>query len=94
MEKKKKRVEVVLTDADIDIIEFIESKSMQNATLFKVAMRAYMKQQDEERFDVRVKRLLNEVLSEGNFKQATTVDKVANKNRLKGFGAKKVKTEE
>lgn len=88
MEKKKKRVEVVLTDADIDIIEFIEKSTMQNATQFKVAMRAYMQRQEEERFDVRVKRLLTEVLAErGEVVSAPT--KVESKTRV-GFGAKKV----
>lgn len=88
MEKKKKRVEVVLTDADIDIIEFIESNSMQNATIFKVAMRAYIQRQEEERFDVRVKRLLTEVLADRG-EVVSAPKKVESKTRV-GFGAKKV----
>lgn len=90
MEKKKtkKRVEVVLTDADIDIIEFLGKSTMQNATQFKVAMRAYMKQQEEERFDVRVKRLLTEVLAERG-EAVSSPKKVESRTRV-GFGAKKV----
>lgn len=80
------RTEIVLTDADSDIIEFIEKNDMQRATLFKVAMRAYMKRQEEEQFDERVKRLLNEVLANrGELKNVQTVE---SKSRL-GFGAKK-----
>ena len=85
---KKIRVEVVLTEADIDIIEFIESNTTPRATQFKIAMRAFMKQQEEERFDVRVKRLLNEVMAERGdapFKS----EKVESKSRV-AFGAKRV----
>lgn len=88
MEKKKKRVEVVLTEADIDIIEFIEKSTMQNATQFKVAMRAYMQRQEEERFDVRVKRLLDEVLSERG-EVVSSPKKVESKSRV-GFVSKRV----
>jgi len=85
--KDKLRVEIVLTEADADIIEFIEKNDMPRATLFKVAMRSYIQRQDEERFDERVKRLLNEVLAERG--EVRTVQKVESKKRL-GFGAKKV----
>lgn len=81
------RTEIVLTDADADIIEFIEKHDMPRATLFKVAMRSYMKRQEEERFDERVKRLLNDVLAERG--EVRTVQTVESKKRL-GFGAKKV----
>lgn len=83
---KKQRVEVVLTEADADIIEFIGKSTMPRATQFKVAMRAYMKQQEEERFDVRVKRLLDEVLVDRG--EVRTVEKAESRSRL-GFGAKK-----
>ena len=84
---RKLRTEIVLTDADSDIIEFIEKSDMQRATLFKLAMRWYMQHQQEERFDERVKRLLNEVLAErGEVKPVQTVE---SKKRL-GFGAKRV----
>ncbi len=85
---KKMRVEVVLTEADIDIIEFIESNTTPRATQFKVAMRAYIQRQEEERFDVRVKRLLNEVMAERG-EVVSTPKKVESKTRV-GFGAKKV----
>lgn len=88
MEKRKKRVEVVLTEADIDIIEFMEKSTMQNATQFKVAMRAYMQRQEEERFDERVKRLLAEVLADRG-EVVSSPKKVESKTRV-GFGAKKV----
>ena len=88
MEKRKKRVEVVLTEADIDIIEFMEKSTMQNATQFKVAMRAYMQRQEEERFDERVKRLIAELLvDQGGV--VTSPKKVESKSRV-GFGAKKI----
>lgn len=80
------RTEIVLTDADADIIEFIEKQDMQRATLFKVAIRHYMKHQEEERFDERVERLLNKVLSERG--EVRAVQTVESKNRV-GFGAKK-----
>ena len=85
---KKKRVEVVLTEADVDILEFMEKSTMPLATQFKVAMRAYMKQQDEERFDVRVKRLLDEVLADRGEAGVKSVEKAETRSRL-GFGAKK-----
>ena len=88
MEKRKKRVEVVLTEADIDIIEFMEKSTMQNATQFKVAMRAYMQRQEEERFDERVKRLLAEVLADRG-EVVSSPKKVESKSRV-GFGAKKI----
>lgn len=85
---KKLRVEIVLTDADADIIEFIEKSTMPRATQFKVAMRAHMKRQEEERFDVRVKRLLTEVLADRG-EVVSSPKKVESKSRV-GFGAKKV----
>lgn len=85
---KKQRIEVVLTEADADIIEFIEKSTMPRATQFKVAMRAFMKQQEEERFDVRVKRLLDEVLAERGEAGVKSVEKAESRSRL-GFGAKK-----
>ena len=88
MEKKKTRVEVVLTDADIDIIEFIEKSTMPRATQFKVAMRAYIQRQEEERFDERVKRLLTEVLADRG-EVVSSPKKVESKSRV-GFGAKKI----
>lgn len=84
---KKVRVEVVLSEADIDIIDFIEKSTTPKATQFKIAMRAYMQQQEEERFDVRVKRLLTEVLAErGETISNTTI--VESKSRV-GFGSKR-----
>lgn len=88
MSKVKIRCEVVLTDADVDIIEAIEASGLQRATFFKVAARAYLQHKDEERFDVRVKRLLTEVLADRG-EVVSSPKKIESKTRV-GFGAKKV----
>jgi len=83
----KLRIEVLLTDADEDIIEFIKSNNTPRSAQFKNAMRSYMKRQKEEQFDERVKRLLNDVLAERG-EVSGKVEKITSKKRL-GFGAKK-----
>lgn len=84
----KLRIEIVLTDADADLIEYITSKDIPRATQFKNAMREKIARREEEQFDERVKRLLGEVLAERG-EVAPSIAKVESKKRL-GFGAKKV----
>lgn len=88
MTEKKLRVEVVLTEADADIIEFIQASNVPRATQFKLAMREKMQRRDEEKFDERVKRLLDEVIADRGA-SSSPIQKVESKKRL-GFGAKKV----
>lgn len=83
----KLRVEVVLTDADADIIEYLEKHDIPRATQFKNAIREKMQRREEEQFDERVKRLLGEVLAEKGM-SAPQITKVESKKRL-GFGAKR-----
>lgn len=87
----KIRVEVVLTDADVDIIEEMQASGMQRATFFKSAVRANMKRKEEERFDERVKRLLDDVLSNHTY-SGTAMKEVKPKKTL-GFGSKRVVAE-
>lgn len=84
----KLRIEVVLTEADADIIEFIQSSSVPRATQFKLAMREKIQRREEEKFDVRVKRLLDEVLTQRGV-SGTVIDEVSPKKKL-GFGSKRV----
>lgn len=84
----KLRIEVLLTDADEDIIEFVTASKVPRSAQFKNAMRAYMKHQTEEQFDVRVKRLLSEVISERGVAAPVVVSVEPPKKKL-GFGAKK-----
>jgi len=84
----KLRVEVVLTDADADIIEYLSKHDIPRATQFKNAIRERMQRREEEQFDERVKRLLGEVMASQGI-SAPQVAKVESKKRL-GFGAKKV----
>lgn len=83
----KLRVEVVLTDADADIIEYLAKHDIPRATQFKNAIREKMQRREEEQFDERVKRLLGEVLTEKG-RSAPQVTKVDSKKRV-AFGAKK-----
>ena len=84
----KLRIEVLLTDADEDIIEFIKSNNTPRSAQFKNAMRVYMKHQKEEQFDERVKRLLNDVLEERGQSAINKVSEVAPKKKL-GFSAQR-----
>lgn len=84
----KLRIEVLLTDADEDIIEFITSNSTPRSAQFKNAMRSYMKRQTEEQFDLRVKRLLNEVIADRGVNTSIQTTEVAPKKKL-GFGAQR-----
>lgn len=71
---------------DADILADIEQSGMQRATYFKHVAREAMRHREEEQFDERVKRLLNDVLAQrGEIKPVT---KVESKSRL-GFGAKR-----
>lgn len=72
--------------ADTDILEDIERTGMQRATYFKYAARELMKRREEEAVDERVKRLINELLTERG--EIKPVQKVENKTRL-AFGVKK-----
>jgi len=83
----KMRIEVLLTDADEDIIEFITSNNTPRSAQFKNAMRYYMRGKGEEQFDVRVKRLLSEVLAQNGVQNTPQVSE-PKKKALK-FGAKK-----
>ena len=82
----KLRIEVVLTEADADIIEFIQSSNLPRATQFKVAMREKMQRQEEEKFDARVERLLHKVLAERGT-SAPAIEEKPPKSKLK-FKAK------
>lgn len=84
----KLRIEVVLTEADADIIEFIQSSSVPRATQFKLAMREKMQRREEEKFDVRVKRLLDEVLAQRG-DSGPIVQEIKQKPML-GFGGKRM----
>lgn len=84
----KMRIEVVLTEADVDIIEEMQASGMQRATFFKMVARAYMRNKEEERFDIRVKRLLDEVLAQRGV-SGPLVQEVKQKPML-GFGGKRM----
>lgn len=80
----RQRVEVLLTDADEDIIEFIKNNDKTpRSALFKNAMRSYMNRKTEEQFDVRVKRLLSEVIAEKGNGVSFQASEVAPKKKLK-----------
>lgn len=81
------RVEVLLTEADEDIIEFIKESKTPRSAQFKNAMRAYMRGKDEEKVDVRVKRLITELLAEQGVNK-TIVNEVKPKKKLP-FDAKR-----
>lgn len=84
----KLRVEVVLTEADADIIEEMQASGLQRATFFKMAARAYMRHKEEERFDIRVKRLFDESLAQLAV-SSPVVKEVKPKQKL-GFGGKRI----
>ncbi|MCY9546761.1 hypothetical protein [Lysinibacillus xylanilyticus] len=88
----KLRIEVVLTEADADIIEFIQSSSVPRATQFKLAMREKMQRREEEKFDTRVKRLLDEVLAQRGVSNPV-INEVKPSKRL-GFGGKRLYDDE
>ena len=88
----KLRVEVVLTEADVDIIEEMQASGLQRATFFKMAVRAYMRHKEGEQFDVRVKRLLGEVLAQHGVSD-TAIDEVKPKKKI-GFSSKRVYDDE
>lgn len=84
----KLRIEVLLTDADEDIIEFITSNNTPRSAQFKNAMRVYMRNKTEEQFDLRVKRILTEVISEKGVSTQVQPSEVAPRKKL-GFGAQR-----
>lgn len=61
---EKIRTEIILTDADADIIKLIKESGLQRATFFKMAARFYGQHQKDEEVDMRIKRLLREALAE------------------------------
>lgn len=85
----KIRIEVVLTEADVDIIEEMQASGMQRATFFKMAARSYMRNKEEERFDVRVKRLFDESLAQLSISKPV-VKEVKAKPKLGGLGGKRL----
>lgn len=82
------KTEVILKDYEQDMIDFVLESGLPRATLFKKALRDMMNRKKEEDFDERVKRLLNEVISERGT-NPVIVNEVKPKKSL-GFGAKKV----
>lgn len=75
------RVEVLLTEADEDIIEFIKASKTPRSAQFKNAMRSYMHGKAEEQVDVRVKRLIGELLAEQGVNRSV-VSEVKPKKKL------------
>lgn len=84
----KIRIEVVLTEADVDIIEEMQASGMQRATFFKMAARSYMRNKEEEQFDVRVKRLFDESLAQ--LAVSSPVVKEVKPKQTLGFGGKRI----
>lgn len=87
---EKIRTEIVLTDADADIVRLIEESGLQRATFFKMAARFYGQHQKEEEMDVRIKRLLQEAFREFGANPSAQVAETKPKKNLP-FGAKVVK---
>lgn len=85
--EKKLRTDVFLTEADQDIIDFINASNIPRATLFKMAMRAYMNRKEEEKFDERVERILKKVIAQNGAQMPASVDTVKNSKRVL-FGSK------
>lgn len=83
------RIEVVLTEADQDIIDYLEGVKGPRSSHFKTAMRSYMYRSDENILDRRVKRIVNEMLKERGADIQVTPVKVTKAKRKVGFGAKK-----
>lgn len=70
------RVEVVFTEVDADLVEYLEMNDMPRASQIKMALRAQIQRVEEEELDKRIERLLHGVISEisrntpTDFKQA------------------------
>lgn len=87
----KMRVEVVLTEVDADIIEYLEMRDIPKATQIKVSIREEIKRKlsanKDEELDDRIKRLLHDTMLSisndvpGDYKQAWLHEK-AEKERL------------
>lgn len=81
------RVEVVLTEVDADIIEYIELNNKPKSAQFKMAMRTQIQRKHDEQLDERIKRLLYDTMTSisagtpGDYKQAWLQEK-AEKERL------------
>ena len=71
---KNPRIEITITKSDKDIEKFLKESEIANATLFKIAMRAYMQQKEDEKLDERIKRLLEETISKFATTIATPID--------------------
>lgn len=80
--KHKLRTDIFLTEADQDMIDFILDSGIQRATLFKMAMRAYMNRKEEEKFDERVERLLKKVIAQNGTQMPASVEAVKKSNRV------------
>lgn len=83
----KLRVEVVLTEADTDIIEYLETNDMPRATQIKMSIRSQIQRKQDEQIDDRIKRLLYDAIADvsrdtpSDYKQAWLNEK-AEKERL------------
>lgn len=83
----KLRVDVIFTEADSDVIEFLFSNDMPKATQIKTALRTQMQRKQDEQLDDRIKRLLYDTISSigasspGDYKQEWLHEK-AEKERL------------
>ena len=86
---EKIRTEIILTDADADIIKLIKESGLQRATFFKMAARFYGQHQKDEEVDMRIKRLLRETLAEVSANNNYQVTETKQKKSLP-FGAKVV----
>lgn len=99
--KKNPRIEITITKADKDIEAFLNASDTPNATLFKIAMRSYMQQKEDEQLDMRIKRLLDEALSKFTHSpippaattlpivEEQTITPTPQKNSRLSFGVKK-----
>lgn len=85
--EKKLRTDVFLTEADQDIIDFINASNIPRATLFKIAMRAYINRKEEEKFDARVERILKKVITQNGTQMPASVEAVKKSSRVM-FGSK------
>lgn len=85
--EKKLRTDVFLTEADQDIIDFINASNIPRATLFKIAMRAYINRKEEEKFDARVERILKKVITQNGTQMSASVEAVKKSSRVM-FGSK------
>lgn len=83
----KLRVEVVLTEVDADIIEYLETNDIPRATQIKMSLRSQIQRKQDEQIDERIKRILYDALADvsrdtpSDYKQAWLREK-AEKEQL------------